>query len=50
MTQLTCSEVDEAGEEEDGEGVEEPVLLAEAACGEMEDGPGDDAEAEAVGD
>lgn len=43
-------EVEEAEEEEGGEDVEEPVFFAEVAGGQVEDGPGDDAEAEAVGD
>src|SRR5206468_2131590 len=37
-------------QEESGEGVEQPVLAAESPGDEMEDGPGDDAEAESVGD
>ncbi len=47
---LACAEVDEAQQEEDGEDVEEPVLPAVVAGGEMEHGPGNDAEAEAIGD
>src|SRR5271166_2873351 len=47
---LACAEVDEAGEEESGEDVEEPVLAAKFAGDEMKDGPGDDAEAQAIGD
>jgi hypothetical protein len=44
-------DVDEAdAQKERGEEVEQPVLAAEFAGGQVEDGPGDDAEAEAVGD
>ena len=47
---LACAEVDEAREEERGEDVEQPVLLAEFAGGQMQNSPGDDAEAQSIGD
>src|SRR5215472_12086397 len=47
---LAGAEVDEAGEEQRGQRVEEPVLAAESARDEVQHRPGDDAEAQAVGD
>src|SRR5579862_2035195 len=46
----TCSQIDETQQEERGEYVEQPVLLTVVAGGEVKHGPGDDAEAEAIGD
>lgn len=47
---LAGSEVDEAGEEESGEQVEQPILAPGLSCEQVQDGPGNDAEAKAVGD
>src|ERR1700729_1035658 len=47
---LTRAEVDEAGEEKRSEEVEQPILAASLAREQMQDCPGNDAEAEAVGD
>src|SRR5579863_7220765 len=46
----TCAEIDETEREEHGEDVQQPVLLPPVPGGEVEYGPRDDAEAEAVGD
>ena len=48
--ELACAEVDEAHCEEDGEDVEQPVLATPVASGEMEYGPRDDPESEAISD
>src|SRR3984957_4837616 len=47
---LTCAKVDEAGKEKSGEKIEQPILAASFACEQMQNRPGNDAEAEAVGD
>src|SRR5271166_1174507 len=47
---LSGAEVDESGEEESRQDVEEPFPAAQISAYEMDDGPCDDAEAEAVGD
>src|SRR5580698_9185400 len=47
---LTRAEVDEASQEKCGEEIEQPILPASFAREQMQDGPGNNAEAEAVGD
>src|SRR3954451_7959475 len=47
---LSCAQINEAPCEECGKRVEEPILASCISSDEMQDGPGDDAEAESIGD